>query len=388
MTTRPEETLLLQTLRSFVRPDCGQPPTALLSQITDWPYLFSLASQHGVTPLVYQFLHDAAPAALPDPCLLELQQGSRDRTMHSLRLTSDLLDVLLLFDLEGIPAVPFKGPALAAELYGDLALRDFSDIDILIQRQDVARAKQTLVAHGYVTDLPADPAQQAAYLRARYELHFTAQSGTVIEIHQSFLAPFFSVDFDYPETWRRLEQKRFCGTEILALAPGDLLLALCAHGTKHGWSRLIWICDIARLLALRGGEVDWPRLLKRAARMGASRMLLLGISLAHDLLDAPAPPEVLKQAEADAATLRLAASVEQLLFAQPAAADDLSHRFFLQARERMRDKFAYCARLAFTPTEEDHSAWPLPASLSSLYYPFHAVRVLSKYGLKSLKSPQ
>ena len=63
-----------------------------------------------------------------------------------------------------------------------------------------------------------------------------------------------------------------------------------------------------------------------------------------------------------------------------------SHRFFLQARERWREKFLYCTRLVFMPTEEDHSALSLPSLLSPMYYPLHAIRVFGKYGLASLKS--
>ena len=34
--------------------------------------------------------------------------------------------------LQGIAAIPYKGPVLAAAVYGNLALRTFSDLDILV----------------------------------------------------------------------------------------------------------------------------------------------------------------------------------------------------------------------------------------------------------------
>jgi len=385
--TRPEEALLLHSVRHFVGSERRVQAFSLLSRVTDWPYLLRLAAQHGVTPLLPHFLEEAGGEVLPEPYAHELEAQERNRVRHNLSLTSQLLATLDLLESNSIPAVAFKGPVLATELYGDLALRDFDDIDILIRRQDVLGAKDALLANAYSTDLPTRPDEQAAYLRSRYEIHFTASGGALVEIHQAFLAPFFSVRFDYQALWSRLERKSFCGREIRALAPADLLLVLCAHGTKHGWSRLAWICDIARLLVIHGSELDWGKITKAASSMGARGMLLLGLLLANRLLSAPVPDDLLKAATSDGSTLHLALAVERSLFAPDDSPNDMEgHRFFLKTRERWRDKFTYCTHLAFMPTEEDQSTFPLPALLSPLRYPLHAFRVFQKYGLTSLKS--
>jgi hypothetical protein len=386
--THAEDALLLHCARYFVCSESEGQAFRLLSDITDWAYVLRMASRHGVAPLVFHFIHETGANGFPEPFSTELQAESHENARRSLSLTAELLTLLELFDLHSIPAVAFKGPALASELYGNLALRDFCDIDILIRRGDVRRAKEVLLASGYITDLPTRPAYEAAYLRARYELHFATEDGSLIEIHQAFLAPFFSFPFDYEGLWQRLERKSFCGREILGLAPEDLLLALCAHGTKHRWSRLAWVCDIGRLLVVLGPEFDWPRITNRTSSLGARRMVMIALLLANRLLSAPVPAEVLKQAEEDVTARRMARIVERSLFAPDSRApsDLQSHRFFLEARERVRDKFVYCASLAFMPNEEDHSAFSLPSLLSPLYYPLHAVRVLGKFGRASLKS--
>ena len=174
------------------------------------------------------------------------------------------------------------------------------DLDVLVRASDLTAVKSVMLAAGYATDLPADAAQEAAYLRARYELHFTTPDGVVpIEIHQAFLAPSYCLPFNYNALWQRLERQPFCGREVLALPAGDLLLMLCAHGAKHSWAELSAVCDIARLLVVAEDRIDWPAVLDEARAMGAIRILLLGLSLAADLLDAPLPTEVLAQARAD-----------------------------------------------------------------------------------------
>jgi hypothetical protein len=291
--------------------------------------------------------------------------STQDRS--ALLFTGELLRLLDLFDRHSIAALPFKGPVLADMLYGDIAARDYCDLDLLLPKQDVAKAIDALLAAGYTTDLPADPGPRKAYLRARYEIHFKSPGGAIpIEIHQSFLPRAYG--FALSPRW---ERRAFFGREIAALAPPDLLLILCAHGAKHAWSEPALVRDLARLLEVSAGNFSWPDLLRDASAIGAKRILLLGVYLAAQL-DVPVTPEVLSLAHRDKAVVRLAGRI------RTGAPED--PRFFIQTRERFRDQLACCARLAFTPNEEDYSLLPLPAILSPLYYPLHAMRVAGKFG--------
>jgi hypothetical protein len=357
----------------------------LVGRVTNWDYLLRLASRHAVSPLVWHVLVDTA--GVPGPVLGKLRTASRGRTARSLRLSSGLVRLLDLFASNSIPAVSFRGPVLEAALYGSVALREFRDLDILIPRRDVVRAKNLLLAHGYLTDLPVDKRKEAVYLNARHELHFTpTDRAFLIELHQAFVAPYHSFPFDYDSLWARLRPARFFDRDILTLAPDDLLIVLCVHATKHAWARLGWLCDVARLLVVCKQEFDWHELMARASSLGARRMVSLGCFLAHHVLGAPVPSDVLRKAENDGSLRRLAATVETAFFDEAGVPNNLQrHVFFLQARERFRDKFHYCRRLAFTPTEEDHSIVKLPSLFGPLYYPLHAVRVARKYGLSALR---
>jgi hypothetical protein len=369
-----------QTLLACVRSGIRCEPANLaqtVAQETDWTALERMASRHGVAPLLVR--------ALPEPLALQFLERERERTKWGLRLTAELFRLLDLLERHAIPALPFKGPVLASALYGDLAMRESCDLDVLVRSSDLAGAKRAMLASGYTTDLPSDTAQEAAYLRARYELHFAAPDGAVpIEVHQAFLAPSYCLPFDYEALWRRLDRQVLCGREVLMLPPGDLLLMLCAHGAKHSWAELSGVCDIARLLVIYEDRISWPALLGHARRLGAGRILLLGLILAADLLQAPLPADVLAQVRADGVVERLAGQVRAALFQESDGGGGLP--FFLRTRERFRDKLACCARLALMPNEEDYACLPLPAILSSLYYPLHAVRVAGKFGLVSLRS--
>ncbi len=93
----------------------------------------------------------------------------------------------------------------------------------------------------------------------------------------------------------------------------DLLIVLCIHGCKHKWDTLKWIVDIAELL--RGQpQLDWASLQTRADEMGAVVMLEIGVVLAHDLLEAPVPAEILESARLRSRTMTLVNEVRGRMF--------------------------------------------------------------------------
>src|SRR5208282_2899895 len=99
-----------------------------------------------------------------EPLALQFLERERERTKWGLRLTAELFRLLDLLERHAIPALPFKGPVLASALYGDLAMRESCDLDVLVRSSDLAGAKRAMLASGYTTDLPSDTAQEAAYL--------------------------------------------------------------------------------------------------------------------------------------------------------------------------------------------------------------------------------
>ena len=80
---------------------------------------------------------------------------------------------------------------------------------------------------------------------------------------------------------------------------------LCMHGSKHVWSRLIWICDVAKMLESEP-DLDWDSALREAKRVGLWRCLALGVLLAHRVAGAQVPDEVLRRFEKDRTARKLA----------------------------------------------------------------------------------
>src|SRR5579864_2148720 len=142
----------------------------------DWQRLLRLAEHHSVTPLVYQALRSSTnevPQAVVDELRLRYEHNAR----RNLVFASELLRVLECLEAHGIDAVPYKGPVLAETLYGDLALREFSDLDVLVRPGDVARAREALQSLSYVPNIVLSLAQQRVYVRSGYEYAFDGPLG-------------------------------------------------------------------------------------------------------------------------------------------------------------------------------------------------------------------
>ncbi len=295
-----------------------------------------------------------------------------------------------MFEAQQILAVPFKGPLLAASVYGDVALRQFSDLDILMHQRDILRAKALPVDQGYRPVLGAEgegrnielnEALEVAHLRFAHAYVFVRpEDAREVDLHWQFTRRYFAFPLDLQDLRERLETVSFADSVVKQFSPEDMLLILCVHGAKSLWQRLLWICDVAELVTARGHDLDWERLLARAERLGVLRMLSLGLQLASNLLDMALPEAVRREVEAEPVAAALAAQIQSRLFvdAQPPGESAVEKLImYLSVRERWRDKVQY---FTLTPNVKDLMFLPLPAPLTPLYYMLRPIRLIRAYG--------
>lgn len=363
--------------------------TALLRNRVDWAYLFWKARAHGMMPLLYWYTNATCRDAVPSAVLNQLREHYHFNAHRNLFLTGELLKILSLFEGHGIESIPYKGPILASTVYGNLALRQFVDLDFLIHKQDALQAKDLLLSQGYRTEFPLTRGREAAYLRSERELIFVHNDGRVVlDIHWQIVPRYFSFQLDHGQLWERLEAISLGGRKIMTFSPEDLLMILCLHnGGKHHWERLGWICDVARLISMHKG-MDWNRIMNQSRSLRCERVLFLGLFLARDLLGASLPHEVSTRVESDPWAKSLALQVRQLLFRNAHDKPGILKRslFHLRMREHLRQRLQYCIRFAMVPTPEDWAFLPVAPFFSSFYYLVRPIRLIGKYGFGLFRS--
>lgn len=353
----------------------------LAAAALDWETVMALAGRHAVIPLVYTQLAEAGIAyAAPASVVASLRQAFEQNAHSSLHLAAELTRIAQQFGSEGLPVIAYKGPVSAVELYGNLALRQFSDIDLLVDGTEVGRATAILAASGYLSILSR---AERVPLDADCERQLENADGSVtIDLHWDFAQPHLAIG-SLPAAWReRTRQLEIAGVSITTFGLEDTALVLVIHGGKHYWERIAWVADLAALL-FRNPGLDWEALLAAARAMRATNFLLLGATLAHSLCSAPVPAFVLEQAES-AAVRKYARRILATYSSKRISEAGFLARwgYLLGIRENWSDKARSGLRFSLRPTTLEIQALDLPRRARFLY-PFVRVGNLLRRVLRA-----
>ena len=386
---RPEHELLVACARNSASLKNTERIRELLKEKIDWSYVIQCAQRHRILPLLYRSLSGMAPEGVPEIILNNLRNRFNSNGRRNLYLTGELLKLLGFLAENGISAIPFKGPVLALSAYGDLSLRQFDDLDILIPKSDVLKAKELLVSRNYRLRDPFTPERAEACLRIGCEFVFERQDGMVtVDLHWDFAETGFGFRFDLEKLWHRLEPISIGGRKVHTLPIEDTLLLHCVHGSKHEWERLEWICALSELIRTHR-QIDWDRVFEKASSLSSERMFLVGLRLTRDLLETDLPGAALEKLKKDPVLDSLVSQVCKGLFSEEEAylKEATRYAFHLKMREKWTDKARYFFNVAcrkLTPNARDQKQLPLPAFLSFTYVLTRPIRLLREYGVSPL----
>jgi len=345
----------------------------------DWEYLFELARRHSILPLVYVQLEAHASDLVPQQFLNKLKKHYVENSARNTILTAELCRLINSLRDEGIEAIPYKGPVLGLLAYGDIALRRFVDLDVIVKKSDVLKAREILLAEGYTPSKSLSLNQQELLLRTQHNMQFSRDNHRlIIELHWEVAPHLFASTVNGERLWQDLITVDLNGTPVKTFSAEDLLFSLCVHGSRHLWERLGWICDIAELI--RRQPLDWTALLERSALADTERMFLLGVHLAHRLLDAPVPAEIKQRCEADQRLSSLADTIIERLFNGTTHVPATSREIFkynIGVRKTLGARARYIL-YTMQPTDADLGEHSLPESLSFAYYLSRPFRLLKR----------
>jgi len=280
-----------------------------------------------------------------------------------------LIEIVSTLNAAGIATIAHKGPALTRHLYGDAALRSYTDLDLIVNAADLFDAVDAVGALGYEPITRVDTAVRGRFLQAgrQYDMECVhREHGALLELHWRSDPRFF---IEAPT----VAPIDIAGVRLAQLCDRELLFALLIHGTKHRWARFAWLLDVA-LLESRLRPDDWAWILRQARRLRCETRLLVGLILVRNIVGR-APPEVDWSGPARRRACRMADAIEREL----GCAETSPDRSIVQ---QMRDEHAsndsvgqtvaHGARLAFTPNlrawqhVSPRQAWPGAAWLARL----------------------
>ena len=238
---------------------------ALAGQVVDWTGLPDLAERQGVGPLAHFHLK-AAGVELPAPVRRALQGVYLQfRDANAVR-SQALAELLAAFHSAGIDCMALKGGALAHLIYPEPGLRTMRDLDLLVRRADLPRARGVLEGLGY--KVPPDDSQAAHY----HHLPSASkrQGGVLVsvEVHYKlFPTTRYYTTVVLDDLLPRALAFDVAGQPALAPGPEDLFWYAYRHALGPPLLatplRFIWLADLAGLAEQFVERLDWAQIARR-----------------------------------------------------------------------------------------------------------------------------
>jgi len=255
----------------------------------DWRKVLRLARANRLVGAVFDGLDRAGLLSTLPEIVRKSLEDDYLRQVTGIRSALDLAAALTgRFSAAKTPMIVLRGPALGLAVYSRPFLRPFSDLDLLVRKEDLPRAKATLGEAGL---RPAPGTFPDRYFERRH-LHLPylhPETGIPVELHWSFDHPYTLSLVEYSELFSGSREADFEGKKIPTLEPADRLLTLALHLIKHcpflselleerdfssllfrgRW--LLWVLDLRLAITPPGEKLDWKVIAEKARRWNLER---------------------------------------------------------------------------------------------------------------------
>lgn len=347
------EWLLLLDCCSLPQDPAKISPT--VDTIRDTDSFINLAEAHGVLGHFTAALGGLPGFQIPSAFLDSLRIHQRAHLLSNLAMTAELFRILELFRQSEIECVVVKGPVLSLRAYGQPAVRQYADLDLLLRQKDISRAAEILGDAAYDSRVSAE-AIRGGKIPGEYRFHGPGAK-IILELHTESTLRYFPLPLPIEKYFQCKTSLSIDGRPVPALSAEHEFILISVHGATHFWERLMWVSDVAAMVH-NHPELDWNLIRRSAAEAGAERMVRVALLLAQRSLGVAIPNEMRNEVQRDLACLRLVRQIETWLpyagFAPPSILPRAFFRFAICGKAIAG--LGYLARLSLSTTEEDWSS--------------------------------
>lgn len=291
-------------------------------------------------------------------------------------MTAELLRIMKLLEEHNIEALAFKGPALAQQAYGDITMRQFGDLDVLIKKEDIYKIDHLLHTEGYQRLLALTPVQEKIWIKYAHDLGLIhREKGTHFEMHWSLMDEDYPMQLDLADYWKDSQTTKINGREIPTFSRENLLVYLCIHGSKHLWERTEWIKDID--LLIRNYEIEWSKVIQISKGTGFERMIYLGLSLSSELFSTPLPSDIHDQIQCTPQISTLSRFVLESWHTPKSTFSKTA--VMLRLFPGLKERLLYLHKIILKPSFNEYWFIDLPKGIYWAYYLVRPYLLLKKY---------
>lgn len=258
-----------------------------------WDTIIEDAIAQRVGPILFDCLNRSAPRLwIPGHSRQQLHQYIVQHTTWNLVLTHELQRILKTCQARRIQCIPIRGPVLAAQLYGDDAIRQMDDLDLLVHYEDLSTVNEVFNQLGYV---PYE--HRSGFLETySYSLEFYhPRQGVIVEPHWTLAYPPVTTGAAMGPVWARTQRRRILDMETATLCHADLLVHLCLHLLHKGThTPLLWYYELDRLIRLVGDALSWEVVIAQAREMDQAGLIAEVLATAVHRFRSPVSEAILE----------------------------------------------------------------------------------------------
>lgn len=293
-----EDRLILSSIKLCPNQDELEQINSLISQIKDWDYFIHTIIDRGIGPLLFKKLPLLNNnTQIPETVKIKLQQVYYKTFSRSTILYDYFRKIVEEFSIHNIPVIALKGIYLSEWLYQDIGLRQFSDIDLLVKKEDGEKCLAILAEMGYI---PYE-FKVAEIVKQNTEIvHYPPMifNGVSIELHIKLHKSTEPYDMKADEIWKNSIPVTINHVPVLTLNDDDLLIHLCLHLDKHfnsGHVQFTCFSDITNILDRFADTLDWKVFTETCRHYNCENIVFKYIVLVNSYMNAPVPDFIIQK---------------------------------------------------------------------------------------------
>lgn len=114
----------------------------------EWPDVFKTCRKHQICPLIYKIL---LKAKLNESIQKQISNQLKKFTLQSFEQAKETERLIFLLKENNISVITYKGTAFSKQFFGNISMRQSSDIDLVIDSDDIPQAIKILEKDGFIT---------------------------------------------------------------------------------------------------------------------------------------------------------------------------------------------------------------------------------------------
>lgn len=308
---------------------------------------------------------------IPSQIFSQMKSINMNIVKQNMLMTSELISVIKLLEENDIRAISFKGPILSQMAYEDITLRQYVDLDILVDEKDLEKSKKILIKNNYSPLYLLDNYQEKILKNVVHDISFINKNNHInVELHWTLSSGEFFIDLEYLNYFNDIDTYKLQNKKINIFSNEKMFIYLCIHGYKHLWERIEWLVDIEFLI--EKNLIDIKEVLSLSEKIDANRIIHSTLIIIEKLFDNNEVKKITVNLKSDKKLLSMTNLLLEKICIEYSSIKENAHskqiskiQWYMLKTTKSRSKYI---RSLFQPTEKDYSLVKLPKSASFLYY--------------------